>query len=356
MMSEFNILIVKLGSHGDVVRTSYILPGLYAKYGPARIWWLTSGSSFDLLRYNPLIEKLCTAEFSAARLREITFDLVISLDDETSALRHLEGVRFRRLIGAVPGGGEAAYTEDSAPWFDMGLISRFGKEKADDLKKKNGREHNEILAAMLGIEIRTPCFYNSSLIEKRMSRFFRNGFFKIGLNSGAGSRWPSKRLSMAETIRLVDELLSMKVGESETCVYLLGGAEEATRHDEVRRAVQSERLVDTGNDNSLLEFAAIIRHCDYVISSDSLALHLAISQGVRNASFYVPTSAAEIGTFGTGVKILSEADDYCSYKADADNSTITAVRILKAVKGHLKDSLNADVRLRECELSDRRTG
>jgi len=356
MSDMFNILIVKCGSHGDVVRTSYVLPGLSKKYNPSRIYWLTSGSSFDLLRYNPYVEELCTPEFNQTRLRGVTFDLVFSLDDEVDALRSFEGLRFRRIVGALPGGGQAAYTEDSAPWFDMGLISRFGKERADDLKKENRREHNEILASMLDIEIRTPRFYNSSLIEKRMSRSFRNGFFKVGLNSGAGSRWPSKRLPMAETIRLVDELLSMKIGGRETCVYLLGGAEEAARHEEIRRAVPSERLVDTGNENSLLEFAAIIRHCDYMISSDSLALHLAVSQGVRNASFYAPTSAAEIGTFGTGVKVLSQSDDYCSYRGDADNSTITARRILDAMKGHLEDSFDTGPGFRVCQLFDGRTG
>lgn len=333
-----------------------MLPGLSKKYEPSRIYWLTSGSSFDLLRYNPYVEELCTPHLNFGRLREISFDLVISLDDEAAVLRHLEDLRIERLIGALPGGGEAAYTEDSAQWFDMGLISRFGKKRADNLKKENRREHNEILASMLGIEIGTPRFYNSSVIENRMSRFFRNGFFKIGLNSGAGSRWPSKRLPIAETIKLIDELLSMKIGGRETCVYLLGGAEEAARHEEIRLAVRSERLVDTGNDNSILEFAAIIRYCDYVISSDSLALHLAVSQGVRNASFYAPTSAAEIGTFGTGVKILSQSDDYCNYRGDADNSTITARRILEAMKEHLEDSSNVNAGLRVCELYDERTG
>jgi len=75
---------------------------------------------------------------------------------------------------------------------------------------------------------------------------------------------------------------------------------------------------------------------NYVISSDSLALHLAISQGIPNLSFYAPTSANEIDTFGTGIKVKSLSKDYCSYRPDADNSSITAIRIYKAFCLHMK--------------------
>ena len=154
---------------------------------------------------------------------------------------------------------------------------------------------------------------------------------------------------------LVEKLLSMRIDGQKTCVYLLGGAEEERRHSEIKGSVISERLADTGNQNSLLEFAAIIKNCDYVISSDSLALHLAISQGVRSASFYAPTSAAEIGTFGTGVKIISQADDYCSYKRNADNSSITADRIVAAVKLHLRNGFCPDDQWGVREPASKRT-
>ena len=74
------------------------------------------------------------------------------------------------------------------------------------------------------------------------------------------------------------------------------------------------------------------RHLDYMISSDSLAMHLAISQGVRTVAFFAPTSAIEIDGFGRLMKLASTAPDYCSYKRDADNSTITADRLLALLR------------------------
>ncbi len=100
-------------------------------------------------------------------------------------------------------------------------------------------------------------------------------------------------------------------------------------------AVRKKKIICEDTEQSILIFASVIKACDYIITSDSLALHLAIAQKIPNLSFYAPTSAAEIDTFGTGVKVISTSEDYCSYKPDADNSTITNDRILKALKKHL---------------------
>ena len=64
-----------------------------------------------------------------------------------------------------------------------------------------------------------------------------------------------------------------------------------------------------------------------LIVSDTLALHIAISQKIKTISYYAPTSAVEIETFGRGEKIISTSKDYCTYKPNVDNTTITAQKI-----------------------------
>jgi heptosyltransferase-2 len=68
-----------------------------------------------------------------------------------------------------------------------------------------------------------------------------------------------------------------------------------------------------------------------MVSSDSLAMHLAIAQDIPTVAFFSPTSAAEIDGFGRLVKVASTAGDYCSYAKDADNSSITHERLLSAL-------------------------
>jgi heptosyltransferase II len=89
--------------------------------------------------------------------------------------------------------------------------------------------------------------------------------------------------------------------------------------------------VDAGVDNALLDFAALVRLCDVVLTSDSLALHVALARDVRAVAFFAPTSAAEIEMFGLGEKVVSTAPDACSYRPDADTSSLTPERIASAV-------------------------
>ena len=48
-------------------------------------------------------------------------------------------------------------------------------------------------------------------------------------------------------------------------------------------------------------------------------------------AFFAPTSAAEIELYGRGEKVVSTAPDYCSYRPDADNRSLTAERLAAAV-------------------------
>ena len=73
-----------------------------------------------------------------------------------------------------------------------------------------------------------------------------------------------------------------------------------------------------------MEFAAIVRGLDLLLTSDSLALHVAVAGRVPVVAFFAPTSAAEIELYGRGEKVVSTSPDYCNYRKDADTSTLTA--------------------------------
>ncbi|MBX9866557.1 MAG: hypothetical protein K2Y14_06545 [Burkholderiales bacterium] len=322
-----NILIIKFGALGDVVRTSFFLKNL--KLSGNRIVFLTHDNSLDLLRFNPYIDVLLLSSFSLERLAGFYFDEVYSLDDEREILDMIPKLTYKTLHGAfIDDENKINYTDSLSYWFNMGLVSRLGKKHADELKKSNQLSHAKIFKAIFGGEA-SPEFFNSGYIEggikEKIPLLRSNDIIKIGINSGSGGRWESKALPITETLKLINLLLT--AGNARIRVFLLGGDAEVERHKYLYNSIEREGLVDTGNSNSLLEFAAIIKAMDFIISSDSLALHLAIAQGVKNLSFYAPTSAAEIETFGTGLKIHSLSEDYCSYKKDTDNSTITAERL-----------------------------
>jgi heptosyltransferase-2 len=148
------------------------------------------------------------------------------------------------------------------------------------------------------------------------------GYF-IALNLTAGDRWLNKRLENTQAALLIKRLRSASYP-----LLLLGGPEDALYTDWLSAETGCPVLPPVALD----VFAAVIGHLKAIITADTLALHLAIAQRIPSVSFFVPTSAAEINTLGTGIKIISESPDYCSYRGNADNSSITAARLFEAVR------------------------
>ena len=60
-----------------------------------------------------------------------------------------------------------------------------------------------------------------------------------------------------------------------------------------------------------------------------------IARKVPVVAFFAPTSAAEIELYGRGERVESRAPDYCSYRSDADTSTLTAERLATAALASL---------------------
>jgi heptosyltransferase-2 len=342
------LLVIKTGALGDVVRTTSILPGLARKFPALRVTWLTASGALELVRGHRLIARalgvdpsdahsLATVEAELAHTR---WERVLSFDDE-EALCALAG----RLGGAPEEGrisgayldarGVRRYSADVAPWFDMGLLSVHGKEEADRRKLRNRDSHPAIFARMLGIEMGEPELVLPEAAVRFAAAFATRTELHarrpvIGLNTGAGGRWESKKLTEERTLELAAELSRARGGS--VTFLLCGGADEAQRNTRIGQGLDARKLrwVDAGTRNTLLEFAALLALCDLVITSDSLALHLAITQRVPILAFFAPTPAHEIELYGRGEAVCSTAADYASYRADADTSTLTVDRLAPA--------------------------
>jgi len=341
-------LIIKLGALGDVLRTTSILPGLHERYPDLEVTWVTAPGAVDLVRHHRLVADVhAVASGDEAGIDQLAarlgtgWDRVLSFDDEPGPCRlasrcsqGLEGV----LSGAYADGGRIRYTPDTAPWFDMGLLSRFGKEEADRLKKLNRESHAAIYARMLGLEPAEPELPLSEELVRRAEGFLRDrglaeGVPIVGLNTGAGGRWESKKLPVDRVLEVVSRVHAALDGR--VAFLVLGGPDEAERNGTIVRGAASLAgapvTVDAGTDHPLLEFAAIVDRLDLLLTSDSLALHVGVARRVPIVAFFAPTSAPEIELFGRGEKVESTAPDACAYRPDADTSTLTPERIASAV-------------------------
>ena len=317
-----NILVLKFGAIGDVIRTTSILPGLKSKYKNCKIGWVTKKDSFGVLKNNSLIERVFLIDDNTKnKLINKKYDLVISLDDDYRACELASKVGSGKLVGAYLKNKKTAYTTDSALWFDMGLISKFGKQKADELKAKNKQTYQEIMYGILGLRYKKQePILNLTKKELNFGKKFakKNGIKKndlvVGINTGAGGRWEDKKLSIEETAELIAKL-NKNIKNAK--LILFGGPEEKERNKKIRQ-LSNENIIDAGCGNSLMEFASLVDLCKILITSDSLALHIGTALKKKIVCFFYPTSASEIELYSRGIKIIGKGNDYCSYKPKCD--------------------------------------
>ena len=320
-----NILIVKLGALGDVLRTTSILRPLRRKYRAANIAWLTSKPAEALLQTNPLIDTVCVMGGSVpAALTKHPWDLIVSLEEDAQACRWVNRIRAREIVGAyLNAQGRPVYTASSAPWFDMGVLNRGDDgslDTANRLKKKNTRTYPELLARILGLSLaRYPQEYRPILVlnerDRRANEEFRNrhGIGSrerlIGINLGSGTRWLSKQPSVETTVQWI-RMLHQRFGRR---MILLGGPDEVERNRAIceRSGVP---LMDAGTGHTICGFASLIDLCELVVTADTLALHLASALRKKIVAVFGPTSPAEIELYGDGVKLLPPKPCRCYYR------------------------------------------
>jgi heptosyltransferase II len=317
------ILIIKLAALGDVLRTTSILQPLAQRYPRASIHWLTSESARPLLTHNPWIDRIYGEKELRSSSFKKQFDLVLSLEENRAAGRLALRACSGKLIGVYTEAGELRFTESSRPLYGMSLLNRDadgGLKTANALKRANRRTYAELLLQMLGL----PCPADRSrlkpvlrltLAERRRARRWaqRRGLSPkdplIGVNPGAGHRWESKQLSSQATVALLQDL-GRRTGRP---LILFGGREEATRNRHILRQTYIP-VFDSGTDNNLRSFAALIDLCDVVISTDSLAFHIATALSKKVVVLVGPTQPHELDTFGRGIKVLPAKPCRCFYR------------------------------------------
>lgn len=317
------IIVIKLGAIGDVLRTNSILPALKEKYEDCTIYWVTKLESFDILKNNDFIDKIYLIDENLEeKLKDINFDLIVNFDDDPEACRLASFLSSKKIVGVYLDNDKRVYSEDSSLWFDMGLISKLGKEKADELKALNKKTYQDILFSILDLEkdkIHGPIL-NLQNEDLKFSKEFsekndigRNDLV-IGINSGAGGRWQDKKLNVEKTVELIYKLNN---AVENVKLILFGGPEEKERNQKIKDLVKAP-VVDAGCDNSIMEFASLINLCNVLVTSDSLAMHIGTALKKKIVAFFYVTSASEIELYNRGIKIIGKGEDYCSYKAKCD--------------------------------------
>lgn len=336
------ILIIKFAAIGDVLRTTPLLLGLKDKYPNSRISWVTLKEAAGILKGNSLINRpLIFNKKNVDKLRKENFDLLISLDKDKSAisLAELIPAAIKKGYGVSLRGKPRPFDKDSNYAYRLGVD--------DSLKFRiNKNTYQQIIFQQAGLRYKgQPYVFSIAEKEKKAvyKRLLKIGVkkdkVKIGIATGSGKAFAGKKLKIQKYIGLIKRLAK----DSNLQILLLGGKREKKRNKRIKLAC-NDKIIDTGCDNSIGQYAAIIDNCDVVFTGDTLTLHLAIALKKMVVAFFASTCQQEIDIYGRGEKIISDLacspcykricpiDEECMKRISVEQIYDAIIKVLKNKK------------------------
>ncbi|HUV14112.1 MAG TPA: glycosyltransferase family 9 protein [Acidobacteriota bacterium] len=292
------ILIVRLGSLGDIVHTVPAQQYLAKRYPEAEIHWLVEPPYDQLLNHVPNIEKLWKADTKRWRkdltslsepralvseLRAQRFDLAIDFQGlvKSALLCRLSGAR--RIIGY------------QRKWLREPLAAWFYNEPT---QIEDGQRHHVEYLLDLADPPRFQAQVSADMplaIPADASRYVAKHLDRLQvkdpilLNPGAGwetKRWPAERF--AQLGEVVQETLGIPV------IITCGPAEQ-----DLLDTIQERTLPDPlkAFPTDLLQLAALCRKSRLMVAGDTGPLHLAVALGLPTVAILGPAHAWRTGPF-----------------------------------------------------------
>jgi heptosyltransferase-2 len=290
--------------------------------------------SLDLLDNNPYIDRVFG--YSLGCILPLTvqkFDVLISLDKEppSTSLATMIKSKDKFGFGMNEYGNLISFNKGAAYAYQLGVD--------DDLKfTQNTLTYQEIIYKTAEIEYQGDgyVFQLGDDHKDKAAQFFQEKHIDetqpaIGLNTGAGVKFETKQWPPEKYLQLI-EYLSEGLKAN---IFLLGGRRETALNRHLEQEARSG-VYNTGNNNSLLEFAGFLSKMDIVVSSDTLGMHLAIAQGKKVVALFGSTCPQEIDLFGQGVKLFAGVDCSPCYKQTCPDmkcmEEITSEQVFEEIK------------------------
>ncbi len=289
------ILIIKLGAIGDVIRTTPLLRKLKSVYPDARIWWLTlTPEILPAAVDEPMRFSLESTLYLASR----PFDLLLNLDKDREACalaeqitaREKKGYRLRDGI-VVPAAPEAEAK------YLTGIF--------DDVGKANTISYPAEIFGICGFTFQGERYLLDPPPPPPASWKLNRRKRIVGLNTGCGARWTSRLWADKNWIALA-RTLKRKGYE----VVLLGGEQEHAKNLKIARAASVKYF----GHGPLRQFLSLIDQCDLVVTGVTMAMHITIGLGKKIVLINNIFNRHEFELYGLGTIVEPEKQCTCYFR------------------------------------------
>ncbi len=326
-----NIVIIKLGAQGDVLRTLPLANALKKKYPKSKITWITKREAVELIEGNKEVDRILTIPLS----KEVDekFDLLYNFDIEDEATSLAVKINAEKKFGFYSENGFLSAFNNRAEYYINTIFD-------DELKKKNRKTYQEMMFEVAETDYKKERF---EIVLNEKDKKFGDEFVKenkinkeklIGIHMGASKRWPSKVLHEEKLIELIE--LLYKRGYF---VLLFGGPDEKERHEKFYNEMNNKnfKIFKNNVNNTKRELLALVNVCNIMICSDSLSLHVSIGLNKKTIGLFFCTSPDEVEGYGLLKKVVSKKlYEFFPERSDEYNEelvkSITAEEVLEAVE------------------------
>ena len=335
--SDASILIILMGSLGDVVRGLCLVSHIKNNLPESRVTWLIEPKWAELVSFHPQIDKVIL--FDRPRgipavwnlykdLAQNHFDITLDLQ------RHFKSGFFSLLSRTKRRVGFNRRNAKEFNWlFNNEQIDYF----SDELPKL--RHYLEFTKYMGLSEPTSLEFGFSSLDSKSVAPSIvaelKGSFIAVVM----GSSWESKDWFPDEYYRLVKNILS----SGKRQVVLLGDHSVSANALTLSEKISSSGLINLVGKTSLLELVGVLKTAAVAVGPDSGAGHLAAAVGTPYVSLFGPTSPRRTAPYGSEhLVVQSKASCAPCYKKKCPGLGRLCMRLLsvEAVGEKLSEALS----------------
>jgi ADP-heptose:LPS heptosyltransferase len=303
-----NILIIKLGAIGDVIRTTPLLHALSRVHPEARIWWLTLTP--EVVPANVDVVLSFTPQ-NVVALQATHFDLVLNLDKDREACALATTLSADVYKGfALRNGKPAPVDQDAEGKFLTGIF--------DDLNKANSKSYVQEIFDICGFTFSGEKYILDSFSRYGYTWKLPRGKQIVGLNTGCGGRWVSRLWAEKNWAALVKRL--KRAGYAP---LLLGGAQEHAKN--LRLAKASGALYFGHFD--LPQFINLVDQCALVVTAVTMAMHITIGLNKKIVLFNNVFNRHEFELYGLGEIVEPAFDCPCFYSPVCPNDCMQYISV-----------------------------
>lgn len=306
--TDSNILIIKLGAIGDVIRTTPLLHKLKELHPRARIWWLTLTPEVVprivdvVLPFTPQ---------TLAALQATRFDLLINLDKDREACGLTASLQATVKHGFTMKNGKAAPADEYA-------VAKYMTGVFDDLNKENTRSYVEEIFEICGMKFAGEKYILDSFGDRGYTWKLPKKKKIVGLNTGCGGRWTSRLWPEKYWVDLAKKL--KKAGY---VPLLLGGEQE---HEKNKRLAKKSGARYLGH-FPLDQFINLVDQCHLVVTAVTMAMHITIGLGKRIVLFNNIFNKNEFELYGLGEILEPDFDCPCYFSPVCPNNCMQYIYV-----------------------------